>query len=165
MPFLGLRLGNETQMSTADIQSFGKSAEESGYGEIWMTEGFGRDSLTQLTVIALATDRISLGTGILPMFSRTPLITAMSSVGLANASDGRFILGLGVGNRPATEDGHGVAYSQPVEHLSDMVHIVRALLQGEEVNHQGKAIKVNRATLGDAKPTGKIPIYLSLIHI
>ena len=163
MPFLGLRLGNETQMSTADIQSFGRLAEESGYGEIWMTEGFGRDSLTQLTVIASATDRISLGTGILPMFSRTPLITAMSSAGLANASDGRFILGLGVGNRPATEDGHGAAYRQPMEHLSDMVHIVRALLQGEEVNHQGKAIRVNKATLGDAKPIGKVPIYIAAL--
>ena len=163
MSFLGLRLGNETQMSTADIQYLGRMAEESGYGEIWMTEGSGRDSLTQLTAIASVTSRIGLGTGILPMFSRTPLITAMSSAGLAASSDGRFILGLGVGNRSATEDGHGVAYSQPMEHLSDMVHIVRALLRGEEVNHQGKAITVNRATLGDANPKGDVPIYLAAL--
>ena len=128
MPFLGLRLGNETQLGVADIQSLGALAEEHGYGEVWMTEGAGRDSLTQLTAIATATTRIGLGTGILPMFSRTPLITAMSAVGLAAVSDGRFILGLGVGNRPATENGHGVAYSQPMEHLSDLIHIVRGLL-------------------------------------
>ena len=52
MPFLGLRLGNETQLSVADIQYLGALAEEHGYGEVWMTEGAGRDSLTQLSAIA-----------------------------------------------------------------------------------------------------------------
>ncbi|SVD81718.1 uncharacterized protein METZ01_LOCUS434572, partial [marine metagenome] len=42
-------MGNESQLSVADIQSLGDLAEEHGYGEIWMTEGAGRDSLTQLT--------------------------------------------------------------------------------------------------------------------
>ncbi|MCI0864460.1 MAG: LLM class flavin-dependent oxidoreductase, partial [Chloroflexi bacterium] len=83
MPFLGLRLGNEPELGPADIRSLGSLAEELGYGEVWMTEGSGRDSLTQLAAIATATSRIGLGTGILPMFSRTPLITAMSSAGLA----------------------------------------------------------------------------------
>lgn len=163
MPFLGLRLGNETQMSPADIQSLGRMAEESGYGEIWMTEGSGRDSLTQLTAIATATSRIGLAPGILPMFSRTPLITAMSAAGLAAVSDGRFILGLGVGNRPAAEDGHGVAFSQPMDHLSDMVHILSGLFRGEEVSHQGKAITVRRASLGDAAPKSKLPIYIAAL--
>jgi probable F420-dependent oxidoreductase len=163
MAFLGLRLGNEPQMSPSDIQSLGALAEESGYGEIWMTEGSGRDSLTQLTAIATATSRIGLGSGILPMFSRTPLITAMSAAGLAAVSDGRFILGLGIGNRPATEDGHGVAYSQPMAHLRDMVHIVRGLLQGKEVSHQGKAIAVSKVSLGDAIPQTKVPIYIAAL--
>ena len=163
MAFLGLRLGNESQLSVADIQSLGDLAEEHGYGEIWMTEGAGRDSLTQLTAIATATSRIGLGTGILPMFSRTPLITAMSSAGLAAVSDGRFILGLGVGNRPATEDGHGVAYNQPIEHLRDMVNIIKSLLQGEVVSHRGKAITVSGASLGDARPEKPAPIYIAAL--
>lgn len=163
MAFLGLRLGNETQFSVSDIQSLGVLAEENGYGEVWMTEGAGRDSLTQLTAIAAATNHIGLGTGILPMFSRTPLITAMSAAGLAAASDGRFILGLGVGNRLATENGHGVAYSQPMEHLSDLVQIVRGLLSGEEVGYQGKAISVSGASLADATPATKVPIYIAAL--
>ncbi len=163
MAFLGLRLGNEPEMSPADIQSLALLAEELGYGEVWMTEGSGRDSLTQLTAIATATGRIRLGTGILPMFSRTPLITAMSAAGLSSVSDGRFILGLGVGNRPAVEDGHGVAYRRPIEHLRDMIQIVRGLLRGEEVSYRGKAITVSRASLGGAAPPGKAPIYIAAL--
>jgi|TARA_B100000809_G_scaffold145379_1_gene142973 5,10-methylenetetrahydromethanopterin reductase len=150
-------------LNVADIQALGALAEEHGYGEIWMTEGAGRDSLTQLTAIATATSRIGLGTGILPMFSRTPLITAMSSAGLAAVSNGRFILGLGVGNKPATEDGHGVAYSQPIEHLRDMVIIIKGLLNGEVVSYQGKAITVSGASLGDALPQKAAPIYIAAL--
>ena len=163
MAFLGLRLGNETQLSVADIQSLGVQAEEHGYDEIWMTEGAGRDSLTQLTAIATATSRIGLGTGILPMFGRSPLITAMSSAGLAAVSNDRFILGLGVGNRPATENGHGLKYEKPIDHLRDLIQIVRGLLQGEEVSHQGKAITVSQVTLGPAAPKVKLSIYIAAL--
>lgn len=163
MPFLGLRLGNEPQLSVRDIQSLGSLAEEHGYGELWMTEGTGRDSLTQLTAIGTATSQIRLGTGILPMFSRSPLVTAMSSAGLASVTDGRFILGLGVGNRPATEQGHGLKYEKPVEHLRDLINIVRGLLEGQEVNYQGKAITVDGASLGNAVPKEKLPIYIAAL--
>ncbi|MBT98130.1 MAG: hypothetical protein CL902_05840 [Dehalococcoidia bacterium] len=163
MSFLGIRLGNEAQLSVADIQSLGVLAEEHGYGELWMTEGTGRDSLTQLTAIATATSQIGLGTGILPMFSRSPLITAMSSAGLAAASDDRFILGLGVGNRTAVEDGHGLKYEKPTEHLRDLIHIVRGLLQGEKVSHSGKAISVSGVSLGDSAPKDKLLIYIAAL--
>ena len=163
MSFLGLRLGNEPELSPADVQSLASLAEELGYAEVWMTEGNGRDSLTQLTAIATATSRIGLATSILPMFSRTPLITAMSAAGLSAVSDGRFILGLGVGNRLSVVDGHGVAYRQPIEHLRDMIQIVHGLLRGEEVNHWGKAITVSQASLGDAAPQGEVPIYIAAL--
>jgi probable F420-dependent oxidoreductase len=163
MAFLGLRLGNEPELSPADIQSLASMAEELGYGEVWMTEGNGRDSLTQLTAIATATSRIGLGTGILPMFSRTPLITAMSAAGLSAVSDGRFILGLGVGNRPSVEDAHGVAYRQPMEHLRDMIRIVRDLLVGKEVSYGGNAITVSDASLGEAAPHDKVLIYIAAL--
>jgi 5,10-methylenetetrahydromethanopterin reductase len=48
-------------------------------------------------------------------------------------------------------------------HLSDMVHILGGLFRGEEVSHQGKAITVNRASLGDAKPAAKVPIYIAAL--
>ncbi|MEE3013671.1 MAG: LLM class flavin-dependent oxidoreductase [Chloroflexota bacterium] len=163
MSFLGIRLGNEAQLSAADIESLGVLAEEHGYRELWMTEGSGRDSLTQLTAIAIATTRICLGTGILPMFSRSPLVTAMSSAGLASVSNGRFILGLGVGNRPAVEDGHGLRFEKPMEHLRDLTRIVRGLLQGEKISYQGKAIAVSDVSLGDSAPKDRLPIYIAAL--
>lgn len=163
MAFIGVRLGNEPQLRATDVQELAVAAEDLGYQEIWMTEGAGRDSLTQLTAIATATNRIVAGTGILPIFSRTPLITAMSAAGLAAVSGGRFILGLGVGNGPATTDGHGVPFARPMNRLRDTITIVRRLLEGGEVSHQGNAVQVSRASLGDAAPKEKVLIYIAAL--
>ena len=76
MAFLGVRLGNEAQLSSVDIRELAGAAEDLGYQAIWMTEGEGRDSLTQLTSIAVATNRIVTGTGILPIFSSCLLYTS-----------------------------------------------------------------------------------------
>ncbi len=163
MAFLGVRLGNEAQLSPADIQELAGAAEDLGYQEIWMTEGAGRDSLTQLACIAAATNRIVAGTGILPIFSRTPLITAMSAAGLAAVSGGRFILGLGVGNGPATVNGHGVRFRRPMDRLRDTITIVRRLLEGGEVTYHGKVFQVYEASLGGAAPKEKVPIYIAAL--
>lgn len=163
MAFLGVRLGNESQLSPADIQELAGAAENLGYQEVWMTEGAGLDSLTQLTSIAMATNRIVAGTGILPIFNRTPLITAMSAAGLASVSGGRFILGLGVGNRAATVNGHGVPFRKPMDRLRETITIVRQLLEGGEVNHQGKVFQLFGASLGDAAPKEKVPIYIAAL--
>ena len=163
MAFLGVRLGNETELSPADIQGLAAAAENLGYQEVWMTEGTGRDSLTQLASIVTATNRIVAGTGILPIFSRTPLITAMSAAGLASVSGGRFILGLGVGNGPATITGHGVRFNRPMDRLRDTITIVRRLLEGGKVTYRGKVFEVSEASLGDAAPREKVPIYIAAL--
>ncbi len=163
MAFLGVRLGNEAQLGPSDIQELAVAAEDLGYQQIWMTEGSGRDFLTQLASIAAATTKIVTGTGILPIYSRSPLMTAMSAAGLASVSGGRFILGLGVGNRPATQLGHGVRFAKPLDRLRETIYIVRRLLQGDEVTFHGKALRISEASLGDAAPQERVPIYIAAL--
>ena len=95
----GVRLENDPKLTPQDYQELAKLAEERGYETAWIPEGGGRDSLTSLASIALNTERIRLGTGILPIFARTPTNTAMGAAGMAAVSGDRFILGLGVGHR------------------------------------------------------------------
>ena len=168
MAFLGVRVGNEPQLAPTDFQELGVLAERLGYGELWMTEGAGRDSLTLLTAVALATREIVVGTGILPVFSRTPYITAMSAAGLAQVSGGRFILGLGTGNAPVVENSHGIPFRRPLSHIEEAVKIVRQLLSGQETTFHGRVFKVDRAVLGISPFNGVLgpeppPIYLAAL--
>ena len=163
MARLGVRLDINPQISFQENRELASLAEKSGYETVWVPEGGGRDALTQLTAIAMTTQHLKLGTGIMPVFSRTPMLTAMSAAGLAAVSNGRFILGLGVGHRPAVESGHGVSFSRPLARLRETITIVRRLLRGESVTHQGRVFRVHDAGLGEAAPAEPVSIYIAAL--
>src|SRR5512139_4223926 len=68
---------------------------EWGYDATWLAETNGPDSFTLAGALAMATERMTLGTAIVPVYNRTPAVLAMSAASLAGLSDGRFVLGLG----------------------------------------------------------------------
>ena len=161
MARLSLRVGNDPELSPQDYLVLARLADEGGYESLWMTEGAGRDALTLLTSIAGATQKLNVATGILPIYGRTPVITAMSASGLDAVSGGRFILGLGVGNRSSVENAHGISFQRPVTRLRETIAIVRRLLDGEQVTFEGKEFRVSGVSLGAAGPPGKVPIYIA----
>ncbi len=163
MPRFGLRIENDPRLSPQELRDLVTLAEERGYEVLWVPEGGGRDALSLLAALAVSTHRIKLATGILPIFSRTAMVTAMSAAGLANLSDGRFILGLGAGHRGPVEDGHGVRFERPLARMRETVEIVRRLLGGEKVTYEGKVFATRDAALGRAAPSAKVPIYIAAL--
>ncbi len=163
MARIGVRLENDPQLSPADSMELARLAESRGYEMVWVPEGSGRDSLTQLTYLACHTGTIRLATGILPVYYRTPMLTAMSAAGLSDLSQGRFVLGLGVGHRPSVEGTHGIRFRRPLTHMRETITMVRRLLDGERVSHAGRVFNVSDATLGAAAPGQRIPIYVAAL--
>src|SRR3954463_7276651 len=72
-----------------------RAAEEAGYTDAWPGEVSGYDAFTPLTVAAMATERMRLGTGVVGVFTRGPGILAQHAATLQNLSGGRFCLGIG----------------------------------------------------------------------
>ena len=163
MARIGVRLENDPNLAPADHQSLACLAEERGYETVWVPEGAGRDSPTLLTSMAMVTERVKLATGILPIFTRTPMSIAMAAAGLSVISGGRFLLGLDVGHRPSVESSQGVPFRRPLARLRDTITITRALLRGESVTHQGRVFQVAGATLGAGKPDQPPPIYIAAL--
>ena len=159
----GVRLENDPNLSPQDYQELSSQAEKNGFEAVWVPEGGGRDSLTSLATIAMKTDTVKLGTGILPIFARTPTNTAMSAAGMAAVSDGRFLLGLGVGHAPTVESRDGIPFKQPMTRMRETIQIIKALLSGEEVNFTGKQFKITGASMGAATPKTKVPIYIAAL--
>ena len=159
----GVRLENDPNLSPQDYQELSSQAEKNGFEAVWVPEGGGRDSLTSLATIAMKTDAVKLGTGILPIFARTPTNTALSAAGMAAVSDGRFLLGLGVGHAPTVESRDGIPFNQPMTRMRETIQIIKALLSGEEVNFTGKQFKITGASMGAATPKTKVPIYIAAL--
>ena len=163
MSRIAVRLENDPQLSTHDYVELASLAQDRNYEMVWVPEGAGRDSLTQCTFLAAHTETIKLATGILPIYYRTPMLTAMSAAGLGALSRGRFILGLGVGHRPSVESTHGIQFGRPLTRMRETITLVRRLLDGEQVSLAGKVFNVGSASLGAAAPANRVPIYVAAL--
>src|ERR1700749_3754562 len=129
-------------MATGCFVSVGRSLEEAvarvklaeslGYESVYVTHIAGRESLTVLTAYAMRTSRIRLGTGVVPIYTRTPATMAQTAVTLDELSEGRATLGLGVSHRPVVEGWHGQSIDRPVDEMRQYVSIVRAIACGEQ---------------------------------
>lgn len=129
---MGLGCFISTGGSVQDALVRVRLAEELGYDSVYVTHINGRESLTVLTAYAAATQRIRVGTGVVPIYSRTPATMAQTAATIADLSGGRMILGLGVSHRPVVEGWHGQSIDHPVAEMREYVAIVRAILSGEE---------------------------------
>jgi alkanesulfonate monooxygenase SsuD/methylene tetrahydromethanopterin reductase-like flavin-dependent oxidoreductase (luciferase family) len=117
--------------SLGDALARVRLAEELGYDAAYVTHIAGRDSLTVLANYAAATSRIHLGTGVVPIYTRTPATMAMTAATLHEQSGGRLRLGLGVSHRAVVEGWHGQTIDKPVAEMREYVAILRAILAGE----------------------------------
>ena len=136
-------------------------AEELGYEAAYVTHIAARDSLTVLAAYAAATSRIGLGTGVVPIYTRTPATMAMTAATLHEQSGGRLRLGLGVSHRPVVEGWHGQTIDKPVAEMREYVAIVRAILAGEPPP-RGEKWQTSFALSGIG-PYPELPIYIAAL--
>jgi probable F420-dependent oxidoreductase len=110
------------------------TSERAGFSGCWLTEG-ARTAFTGATAAALATSEITIGTGIAVAFPRSPMVTAQAAWELADATGGRFVLGLGTQVRAHVERRYSAPFSPPGPRLREYVAALRAIFRafrGEE---------------------------------
>lgn len=106
-------------------------ADRLGFDAAYTTHIAGRDSLTLLMAYASVSERIRIGTGVVPIFSRTPATMAQTAATIDEHSGGRMVLGLGVSHRVTVENWHGARIDKPVTQMREYTAAVRAILRGE----------------------------------
>jgi alkanesulfonate monooxygenase SsuD/methylene tetrahydromethanopterin reductase-like flavin-dependent oxidoreductase (luciferase family) len=139
-------------------------AEEVGVESVFTAETWGRDQFSLLTQIALATTRIKIGTGIAPVFGRSPGVLAMTAATLDELSDGRVVLGLGTSGARVIEHWHGEKFSKPIQRTKEYIEIINMMVSGEKVFYDGEIFKLQRGFKLLFEPVRKhIPIYVASI--
>jgi F420-dependent oxidoreductase-like protein len=108
-------------------------AEALGYDSVWLTHGVGRDGFLVLAAYAHRTERIGLGTGVVPIYPRHPVAMAQEASTLMELSDGRFRLGIGLSHRPAMVDALGLDMGEPLAVMREYMTVLRPALHGEAV--------------------------------
>lgn len=116
------------------LAQFARS-EERGVDALWFPHFFGFDALSVIALAAARTRRVRLGTAVIPMYPRHPVLTAQSAHVAQAAAGGRLVLGVGTGHRAHISEDLGIAYERPIAYARDYVTILRRLLRGEPVDH------------------------------
>lgn len=139
-------------------------AEEVGVEAVFTAETWGRDQFSLLTQVALATKKIHFGTGIAPVFGRSPAVLAMTAATLDELSGGRMIIGLGTSGARVIEHWHGEPFEKPLQRLKEYCEIINLIISGEKVFYEGEIFKLQRGFKLLFEPVRKhIPIYIASI--
>ncbi|OBI11675.1 F420-dependent methylene-tetrahydromethanopterin reductase [Mycobacterium sp. E2327] len=159
----------ELSRAAAEVVEFAVEAERLGLDVCWVAEAWGADAPSALGYLAARTERMLLGSGVLQLGVRSPVMVAQTAIALSNLSNGRFLLGLGASGPQVIEGLHGVAFDRPLARMAETVDIVRQVFAGDKISHSGKEFQIPRPG-GEAVPMRlstraehAIPIYLAAL--
>ncbi len=139
-----------------------KEAERLGYESVWVTQlPDARDAALLLAAYAAATQRVRLGTGVLPIYTRHPSAMAQMAASLDELSAGRFILGIGVSHKVTVEAMWGLTLEHPVDAMREYISIVRTSLADGSASADGKFFSAHWSYSGPRRST--MPIMISAL--
>ncbi|HAS09598.1 MAG TPA: LLM class F420-dependent oxidoreductase [Acidimicrobiaceae bacterium] len=155
--FGGLAATGTIDDVVADVQA----AEEQGFHSYWVPQIFGYDALTLLAVVGRETERIELGTSVIPTYPRHPAMLAAQALTTQQACDGRLTLGIGLSHQPVIEHMFGMSFDKPVRHLREYLDVLMPLVSGERVEAHGETISANLAL--DIPGTRPVPVQVAAL--
>jgi len=120
--------GHLDTLPAADAVAYARRAEELGYGTLWVPETVGREPIAFVGMLAGGTDAINLGTSIVNIWGRDAQASRMAAMTLAEASGGRFVLGLGVSHPHLAAKLRGHAYARPLSRMRAYLAAYRAAI-------------------------------------
>jgi F420-dependent oxidoreductase-like protein len=146
-----MRIGifvSETSAELTDIPSLvenTKAAEAAGFTTGWVPHiPWSLDALTAVTIAAAHTERIELGTAVVPTYSRHPLAMAQQALSTQAAADGRLALGIGPSHQVVIEGMYGLSYEKPIAHVREYVDVLESAFAGTgQVDHDGDLYRVH----------------------
>ncbi len=140
-----------------------RAEREWGYDAIWLAETAGPDSFSLAAALFEATQNVTIGTAIVPVYNRTPAVLAMSAATLGELSGERFVLGLGSSSHAIIEQWNGIPFEHPLGHVRESVELVRQALQEPKTDYRGQFFRSRGFRLGN-QMRPRVPIYVAALR-
>jgi F420-dependent oxidoreductase-like protein len=163
---IGLMVGPERGRygtKVSQLASDALAAEQAGFASLWVPQipdDF--DALTAITVMAQVTERVELGTAVLPIQSRHPVAMAQQALSTQAVAGGRLALGIGPSHHWVVEDMLGLSYERPAHQVRHYLEVLSAAFAGPgPVDVENEVYRVhNPLDITDLTPT---PILLAAL--
>jgi probable F420-dependent oxidoreductase len=116
-------------MTARETLDFAKTIEKHGYKALWIPEGPGRDPFAHSAYLLSHTENLTIATGIANIWARDAMAMASAARTVAEISDGRFILGIGVSHKPVIAN-RGHTYDKPYSFMKQYLPQLQEALKG-----------------------------------
>jgi probable F420-dependent oxidoreductase len=137
--------------------------DELGYTDVWTGEANSADGFTPLALAAMASDRLQLGTAVVPVYTRGPGLLAMQAATMAELAPGRFALGIGSSSDVIVERWNAMPFTEPYKRVRDTVRFLRIALTGDKVDAEFDTFAIRGFRLG--RPLEQPPpIYVAALR-
>jgi probable F420-dependent oxidoreductase len=161
MTRLGFVLAGAAALPAAEFVDVVRETEARGYHTAWTGETAGYDAITVMASIAAHSTRLHVGSAVVPVQTRTPVLLGMSAAALGHMAPGRVALGIGLSSRIIVEQWHGRPFSAALAQIREAVHIIRLVTAGERVSFEGAFYRVKNFRL--AAPPAPVRIVLAAL--
>ncbi|MFK7898246.1 MAG: TIGR03564 family F420-dependent LLM class oxidoreductase [Myxococcota bacterium] len=158
---IGVMAGVTPGESLDNLIEKAKDLDRRGFASLWLANIFGLDAITTLSLIGRETERIELGTAVVPSYPRHPHALAQQSLTAQAAAGGRFVLGLGLSHQLVIENMFGLSYEKPARHMREYMSVLGPLLRGEPASFSGDQYKVNAAL--DFPGVPEVPVLIAAL--
>ena len=148
--------------SLTDVVTFAEEAESLGYRDAWLAEVGGPDAFSLAGALAVRTT-LRIGTAVVPVYNRTPMVLAMTAASLSQLSGGRFVLGFGTSSENIVERWNGVPFEQPYRRMRETLEVVKRLLAGEKVTYQGETLRLDGYRM-TVQAHGEPKVYIAALN-
>lgn len=126
-----------------DVLTQAQQAEDEGFAHAWLVNLFGNDPMILAGLVGRVTERIEIGTAVVPTYTRHPHVMAQQTLTIQAASDNRFTLGVGLSHQIVIENMMGMSWAKPYSHMKEYLQVLLPLLNERRVSHVGDEFRVN----------------------
>jgi F420-dependent oxidoreductase-like protein len=156
-------LGLEMNGTMDEIVARARALASTGVASLWSSQIFGWDTLTVLALVGREVPGVSLGTAVIPVHPRHPMMLAEQALTVQAASGGRLVLGIGLSHQVVVEGAWGCSFDKPARYMREYLSVLVPLLRGEQVSFTGEVISTNTFGPLDVAPTPPPPVLVAAL--
>lgn len=144
-----------------DVVDQARQASDLGVGQVWLPQQLDVDAIALAAVVGAAVPGLGIGTFVVPVNPRHPLIVASLAQTAQAAAHGNFSLGLGLGAHDIERQTFGIDPAHTIDRLREHLTIIRAVFDGDTVDFHGQQFTA-APTWPVVVPGGTpVPVYVA----
>jgi F420-dependent oxidoreductase-like protein len=160
-----LRIGSmiDVDRPIADVVAQVRRFADAGFDHAFASQIFGPDALTLLAVVGSQVPGIELGTGVVPVYARHPMMLAQQALTVQALTGNRLLLGIGLSHQVVVENMWGMSYAKPGSYMREYLASLMPLLHGETVHSAGEQVTTHAFAPLDIAGVSPPPVLVAAL--